>query len=116
MTANISTHIPINCSFRFLKKSVNYEKYPDKFASFFATDFLWILNPYSGLIFKSCELMFKTSEQASKFEESSLITNEKNCELIADKMGKKFIVKYQNSLFNYFIETDYLIKNLENIN
>jgi len=70
---------------------------------------------YSGLIFKSCELMFKTSEQASKFEESSLVTSEKNCELIANKMGQKFIVEYQNSLFNFSIETKYLIKKLRTL-
>jgi hypothetical protein len=71
---------------------------------------------YSGLIFKSCELMFKTSQESSKFEESSIsIASEKDCDAIAEKMGQKFIVEYQNSLLNPFIETNYLIKSLKNL-
>lgn len=68
---------------------------------------------YTGLFFKSCELEFKTSEQSSKSEKSSVLNSERECEELESAVGKKFKVSYANSMFNPRISTSYIATTLK---
>lgn len=68
---------------------------------------------YSGIIFKSCELMFKTSEQSSAGERSSMRISESECGLLENSVGKRFKVSYTDSIFDPTISTQYLTTSLK---
>lgn len=68
---------------------------------------------YSGIIFKSCELEFKTSEQSSKSERSSMRSSEDECGALEALVGKRFKVSYANSIFDPTIGSNYIATSLD---
>lgn len=67
---------------------------------------------WEGYIFPSCEVEFKTSEQASLGQKASS-TSKDTCDRLMAGMGKRYVVKWKHSPFNLMIDTDYTIESVQ---
>lgn len=68
---------------------------------------------YSGVVFKSCELAFKTDLQASNSNHASMIISEQECLNLNYKLGKKHVITYKNSILNFKINTGFIITSMD---